>query len=96
MATVAPTIKSVSFDKPSYAPGDKITVKVEYSGGASERVVNFTGSAVDAATNEKGELNGSFTIMQADPTQLLGNDSEGRSWTLESNESGVAVFSSIA
>ena len=96
MATVAPAIKSVSFDKPSYAPGDKITVTVEYSGGASERVVNFTGQATDVATNEKGELNGSFTIMQSDPTQLLGSDSENRSWTLESNENGVAVFSSIA
>ena len=99
-----PIVDSISFDKPSYAPTDTVTVTISYHGtnpdGGTSQTFNFTGSVTDTTTGEVGTGTGSFTIATpgtADPLKASGSDDGGHDWTVVSDDGvGTAVLSAPA
>ena len=96
MATVAPSITSITFDKTSYAPGDVITATVDYSAGTSDVTQTFKGTATDSVTNETGTLTVNFTVTENDTTTVTVSDSGSRVWTKISDSGSIAKFTATA
>lgn len=97
-----PTISSITFDKASYAPGDKITATVHYTPGTSGgtgTTQTLTGTATDTATSATGTLTVTFITGNAvvtDPTTVTVTDTGGHTWTPVSDAGGAAVFTTTA
>lgn len=96
MTAAAPTITSITFDKDSYAPGEDIQATVHYTAGASDAVLTFTGTATNQQTGETGQMQGTFSVQNADPTVIAVNDTGSREWTKVSDDGAVAVFTAKA
>jgi hypothetical protein len=96
MATIAPVITSITFDKASYVSGTTITATVVYAPGMSASTETFTGTATDSTTGSSGNMTGSFTVETADATTVTGADSGNRTWTKTSDSGTVAVFTATA
>ena len=96
MATVAPTISSITFDKATYTPGSIITATINYTAGKSDVPQTFTGTATDSATGQTGLLQVTFTVTESDSTAVTVSDSGNRTWTQTSDNGSVAIFTAIA
>lgn len=92
----APVVNSITFDQTAYNPGDTITATMTFTPGASGQVMNFTGTATDSTTNQVGTLVVQFIVAETDATVVSASDSGGRSWTLQSQTAGTAVFTTLA
>jgi hypothetical protein len=95
-APAAPVIVSVTFDQPSYTPGQQITATVAYTAGMSAATQTFTGTATDEVTQQTGSLTVSFTAVAADATTVSVSDSGGRDWAMQSDDGTTAVFTATA
>lgn len=96
MATVAPSISSITFDKASYAPGDIITAIVDYVAGTSDVTQTFTGTATDSVDGKTGTLEVNFVVTENDTTTVTVSDSGNRTWTKISDTGAVAKFTATA
>lgn len=97
MTTVPPTVTAVTCDNTTYPPGADVTITMHYTPGASESTVTFTGTATDQTTGQPGSMQGTFSVMKADPTTTEVTDSDGRTYTKVSDDgAGTAVFSTKA
>lgn len=92
----APSITSITFNKPSYVPGDLISATITYVNGTSPSVQSFTGTALDNTTGLEGILSVSFTVSISDYSMVLAADSGNRVWTKVSDTGSVAVFTATA
>ncbi len=88
----APVITGITFDKPSYRPGEIITASVAYGAGTSGH--SFTGTATDTVTGETGTL--TVTFATTDPVKVSVSDDGGRTWVQRSDDGAVAVFTAVA
>ena len=89
-----PSVPVVTTDKQSYAPGDPITVTVEYADPANPGV---TLTITATVTNSDGTTVSSDASVQvggapANPLPVSVTDSFGGSYTQSSNTAGTAVF----
>lgn len=96
MATVAPSITSITFDKASYLPGNVITATVNYTVGTSDATQTLTGTATDSTTGKTGSLQVNFTVQKNDTTTISVSDSGNRTWTKVSDNGSVAQFTATA
>lgn len=90
-----PAAPTVTTDKASYAPGDAITVTVEYTDPANP---GTTLTITATVTNSDGTTSTGTASVQvggspANPLPVSVTDSFGDSYTQVSNEAGTAVFS---
>lgn len=93
MSTPAPpSISSVTFDQPSYAPGQTVTATVTYVPGTSAVTKAFTGTVTDSTTGATGTLTVNFAGLMNDPTTPAVSDSASHVWTKVSDSGTVAVF----
>jgi hypothetical protein len=92
-APVTPTL-SISADKPVYNVGDLLTLTADYSDASVAAVtLHITASASDAAGNVvNAELDVQVNTQAQQPMQIGVSDSFGDSYSLVSNEGGVAVL----
>lgn len=93
-----PTVQTIAFDKPSYSPGATITATITYAGTNVTPVgFTFTGTATDSVTGEKGSASGTFNVDKKNRLAASGADSEGRTWTVKSDDGvGQAVLTAVA
>lgn len=87
----APTV-TVSLDKPTYAPGEKMTLTVNYA-DADTKTITLTVVATDAAGNTSAPTTVNAVI---DPVGLTVTSSPARTWTKVSDTGSVAVFTATA
>jgi hypothetical protein len=92
----APSITSITFNKPNYIPGDLITATITYVNGTSPSVQSFTGTATDNMTGLVGNLTVSFTVSISDYSFVSTVDSGAHIWTKVSDSGSVAVFTATA
>lgn len=94
----APTVTSVTFDQPSYQPGQLITATMTYTKGKSDLVNTLTGTATDPVTGLSGHLDQTFTIANqiTDTTTPSVSDPPARTWTKVSDTGLVAIFTATA
>lgn len=97
----APSITSISFNQPSYTPGQTIQATVTYVKGTSESPTTqtLTGTVTDTVTGQTGTLNQTFTVNGAtvsDITTPTVSDTGSRTWTKASDTGTVAVFTATA
>lgn len=78
------TISSVTFDQPSYAPGQTVTMTVK---GTWEQADIVTVQTPDGAT-------GTGTLEVMEPVTVT--DAGDRQWTPVSNNGTEAVFTTVA
>lgn len=81
----APSITSISFDKPGYHQGDTITATVAYTGSQVTLTISASGGVVGTTT-------GTFTVLPAWGI----SDGSGRVWALKSDNGSQAVFTATA
>lgn len=91
---VPPAITSISFDQPSYTPGQTITATVTYTSGMAPAVQEFTGTATAGA--QEGTLTVAFEVMAPQPTTVTAADTGNRTWTQKSDTGTVAVLTATA
>lgn len=89
MAT--PTV-TASLNKPSYQPGEAMTLTVNYS-DTDTRAVTVTVTVADSQGNTSSPATVAAVI---DPSTITVNDSSGRTWTKQSDTGSVAVFTATA
>jgi hypothetical protein len=88
----APT-GSVTFDKASYRPGERITATVVRS-DADSRTYTFDTTATDAAGNT-GHITGTFVV--SDPVTVgQPTDDGNRTWTAGPDDGATATFTATA
>lgn len=87
----APTV-TVSLDKPTYAPGEKMTLTVNYA-DADTKAITLTVVATDSAGNTSAPTTVTAVI---DPVGLTVTSSPVRAWTKVSDTGSVAVFTATA
>lgn len=102
----APAISSIATDKSSYNTGDTIIVTITYAAGTSlqpgtTKTVTISGTATDQTTGESDSMSGSVTLVSpgtetSDPTTVAVTDSDGRSYTKQSDDGATAVFTAVA
>lgn len=92
-APVSPTL-TLSADKPVYDISDLLTLTANYSDATSAPVtLHITASASDAAGNTvNAELDVQVNTQVQQPMQIGVSDSFGDTYTLVSNDAGVAVL----
>lgn len=90
MAT--PTV-SASLDKPSYAPGDKMTLTVSYA-DADNDAGTVTVIVTDAEGNKSDPVTAAYNI--ADTETLAVTDDGGRTFKKVSDNGSVAVYTATA
>jgi hypothetical protein len=78
------TITAVTFDQPSYAPGQKVTMTVQ---GSWQEATTVTVTTPDGASGT-----GTFDVIE--PVTV--DDPSGRVWTLVSNSGTEAVLTATA
>ena len=77
----APVVDSVTFDQPSYAPGQVITATVAAHGtNTAAQTDEFTGTVTDEQTGESGQGTGSLTVDFPDALTASASDAAGRDW----------------
>lgn len=81
---MASVITGITFDKPSYAPGDTITATVT---GNWEQADTLTITTGDGASGT-----GTFEVVEP----VKGSDNGSRTWTLVSNTGTQAVLTAVA
>ena len=95
------SIDSITFDEPSYAPGDTITVTVGYTPDIPAVVpTTFTDTSTltDASGNVVATNTAPFVINipQASGDVAGNSDSDGHTWATVSDTGSVAVFTTTA
>jgi hypothetical protein len=80
----APSITSITFDKPSYTPGQTITATIT---GTFSEGFTMTGELSDGS-----EVSAPFTVTDV----LTVSDTGSRVWTLVSNNETTAVYTATA
>jgi len=95
------SIDSMTFDQPAYAPGDLITLTVDYTPDvAGVNPVTFTATTV--ITNSAGAATATssadFIVNQpvAGGDTLATTDTGDRTWTESSDTGSVAIFTATA
>jgi len=89
---MAAPVLSVTTDKQSYQPGEKITVTAVYSDPDAKQVT-ISGAAVDSQGNSTPA---SVVIQLNDPVTVSVSDGDGRQWTKVSDTGSTAVFTATA
>lgn len=94
MTTPVPTAPVVTTDKASYAPGDPITVTVEYTDPANPgTMVTVTATVTNGdGTTSTGTASVQVGAVPANPLPVAVTDSLGDAYTQTSNQAGTAVF----
>jgi hypothetical protein len=94
LTTPVSTAPVVTTDKPSYAPGDPITVTVEYTDPANPgTTLTVTATVTNGdGTTSAGTAQVQVGAVPANPLPVSVTDSFGGSYTLASNLAGTAVF----
>lgn len=87
----APTITSIVFSKPNYAPGEVITATVTHA-DVDRQQLSFTATVTDS-TGASGQLSAPFMI---DGGTVAAASSPARVWTLVSATANQSVFTAIA
>lgn len=87
-AAAAAVTVSASLDKTSYNVGDTATLTVNYSDPNSSSL-SVTVSVADSAGNKSAPVTVAAVI---DPAQATVTDTSGRTWTKQSDNGAVAVF----
>lgn len=95
------SIDSMTFDQPSYNPGDPITLTVDYTPDvAGTNPTPFTATTVitNSAGAETASGNADFTVNEpvAGGDTLATTDTGGRTWAETSDTGSVAVFAATA
>ena len=89
MAT--PTV-TASLNKPTYQPGEQMTLTVNYS-DTDTRSMSVTITVADSQGNTSAPTTVNAVI---DPSTITVNDTSGRVWTKQSDTGSVAVFTATA
>lgn len=95
------SIDSMTFDQPSYNPGDPITLTVDYTPDVAG-VNPVSETATTVITNSAGEQTATdsadFIVNQpvAGGDTLATTDTGGRTWAETSDTGSVAVFAATA
>jgi hypothetical protein len=89
---MANPVVSASLNKAAYAVGEEIVLTVNYS-DADTRTVTVTVSVDDS---EAGSPITQALTFKVDPLTVEVTDSEGRTWTKESDNGATAVFKAVA
>lgn len=91
----SPTL-SASLDKAQYATGETMRLTVSYGDADNwSRIDTITINGVDSAGNP-ATVTVNTMITSTDPVAVTVSDSSGRTWTKESDNTGVAVFTATA
>ena len=96
MPNVAPVVSSISFDKPSYVPGQEITATVTYVEGSRTVADNVSAVVTDPTTSLTGTLTGTLDLQETDPCTVAFSDASGRTWTPGATTATTAVFTATA
>jgi hypothetical protein len=100
MTTPTPPTLTIATDKPSYAPGETITLTCSYSDETGATfTVNVTADATDAATPPNTATAATSFAVNATSSVLMTitvTDTAADSWTQQSNVPGTAVFTTVA
>jgi hypothetical protein len=95
------SIDSMTFDQPSYAPGDVVSLTVGYTPD-SPSVVPATFTATSVITNSGGTQvatsSADFVVNTPQPAGdvVSATDTGNRTWAQASDDGSVAVFSAVA
>ena len=94
----APVVVSMTLDKTSYVRGDPVKVTVVYTPGTSDASTVTAYTATDVATGLNGTLTITWAVAdgQSDPTTGKMTDSQGRVYTLVSDNGHTAVWQTVA
>lgn len=97
MTTPTPPVPVVTTDKANYAPGDPITVTVEYTDPSNPGVtLTVTATVTNAdGTTATGTADVTVGAVAASPLPVAVTDSLGDVYTQTSNQAGTAVFTSV-
>lgn len=96
-ASMPPVVTSVTYDKPSYMPGDTVTATVAYTPGMALATFTGTGPVSCPALGLTAEGQGVFSVYAPQPTKADGfTDNGNRTWALVSDSGGVAVWTAPA
>lgn len=95
------SIQSITFDEASYAPGDTITLTVDYTPDQPSSVPTTFSATVtisDASGNQLAQQSAPFVVAEpgtgGDTVSV--SDDGGRTWSQQSDSGSVAVFTAIA
>ena len=92
---------SITFDQPSYAPGDTITVTIGYtpdSPSVLPTTFTDTSTLTDASGNVVATNSADFVINLPQPSgdQIGNSDSDSHTWVKASDTGSVAVYTATA
>jgi hypothetical protein len=97
------SIQSITFDQPSYTPGQVITLTVDYTpdaatGGGTPQVFTATVVITSPAGVQTASQSAPFTVTTggASGDVVSVTDDGGRTWVQTSDSGTVAVFTTTA
>lgn len=95
------SIQSITFDEASYAPGDTISLTVDYTPdqpGTTPTTFSATVTITDASGAAVANASAPFVVAEpvAGGDTVSVSDDGGRAWSQQSDSGSVAVFTAIA
>lgn len=98
------SIQSITFDQPSYTPGQVITLTVNYTadtpaaGGGTPQVLTATVVITDSTGVQTASASAPFTVTTGGaPGDVVSvTDTGNHTWAQQSDSGSVAVFTTMA